>query len=1276
MEGFNPLDLLASAAELQQKHDDGPERIIITRQRRTSATKHTVAVNGQKENRELTNNNNVSKTKPSVVIVKKIKKVDVNPELEKMLDEHNYGNAKRNNNKLDKGSDSVAELNVRKRKRTDSESDNCHTSELSIQTTTTEGRHIDKITTVVSNTASQPSESEHIHLKHTDTVECTDRETCSNSCLNMICMCKHAAGEIKCSTWDEGTKCDCQGPSKGILDSNVQHMSSTVTQSGDNVSRAPDRSILKYCDSKHTNCDISVNNSEQCCGEDVMKLDEQTGEFISKNGANIFVKHSINENSEEENKIPLHLENGDNETVTEMVSAESVKSEAVSTQVNIESTSEANKMPNVKVIPSEVVSEPVIDKQPQTLVINITRGRNISDKLSNTTISSCQNFQDLSNDTNNSDIGIIRSLLAKNKLNEMNNDDIGNKMKPVVLSIKSPKPKLEMPHCSIRDLGEKSDSCDSLKELELSDSICTGGSSTSVHLLSPDCRNPDSMGIVESPVTHNVNELSHSGAIEDNIVTKSSSFIQVNGDEAMSIYSENEDGETEKMLIAPKDNIPVLYSTDDDVTSSLIHSKHSNSALDFEIPSAEIVSDSRELMEDSHLLLTEKRDNCDNSANDTLLASTSGNDIPIFRFDSDHCYAGMPGKINSLRGSVENETSLQSEGEEAQTPLGSTSELSQDSGYEDVTQSPGTDQPARSIIEENVEKHPTVTNLVPVLVSVNSNGCLTVHDTNLTKTLGGQVFLPENINLITGTNLTSIAQTPLILSPVAVGKHASPMLTEAPKLVQANPESIIGLLGPKTPEINAILNDSQDISPPKFGTFKIGTFASFSNTGMVLESPTKLGTSIKPLSEEKPKKISPGSARSRSNSGKSGKSSPVVDTLGTLVQKVKSSLSPVPTQVELSGVDHIQHDHDYCTKNLMPSVVSSFLEARLLSKDTPKGKVTHTKGRRSDVDYKSESKLGKRKRNAASVPKEELVDDLDMDSGSDTRSIPEPLRSKYRSEKFSEPKRTDPKVKITGSSNFQDQFVYFMNTKKRSRRRESSKDIPLPYGTERVFIPPKPGDIIVPHLTDQDIENLKIRSKQSKHSSGSSCYNSLRNEFMAVKLANGTFSATQPIETIDDEKNIINTILSLENEDLASPVHSEPPAYNESMELYGQGLSADIMNLFHEQMNLTQEQMELLYSAVDEVQNSSPGLIGAEKLVSTESDDPAFQFPLRKFEDANITSTRTVAENSSNSTMTKAEVDVEIAPTTQAETIKAEAGNTEGIYEVTFIFPISQTNSL
>ncbi|KAL4231038.1 hypothetical protein ACF0H5_008621 [Mactra antiquata] len=1247
MEGFNPLDLLASAAELQQKNDDGPERIIITRQRRTAVNSKSGSSTEQKENRELSKNNNnyISKGKPSVVIVKKLKKVEVNPELEKMLDEHNYGNARRAVNhehsyghvKRMKSVESGVEIHSQSLNRSETVKSDELCSDLSVSThtvtTITGGQScIDKVATVISNTScSQPCDSECIKLGKC-TVECSDKGTCTHECVNRICLCscKHENTEKKHSNFVEKSYiCDTIKNTESRLIDQCEH-TAVIGQSGDNCT---DKLVTKH-DNEEDKNEITTDSVKQStCRDDNLKLDEHTGEFITKQGERISLT-STNKDKTEVNsmkistvinkKVPVSIDCGtvENDSITKVQPLEPVKNESISTMLDTKNCT-SKKTPYVKVLPSEVMSETIVDKTRQTLVINISGGKNNRDLLlSEDGGTSCkQQLQtsDVMNKSDNSSLNteIIQSLIPSEC--KKNICDSDSRKKSVVLSLITKTSKLEMPHCSSHRLGETSDSCSSFKELEFTDSVCAEDSSSSVHLLSPDRRNPDSMGIVESPLTQTVNETSNSGKFEDSFGGGYDNLMDTDND---ATPFDSEHVEIEPHYKSTKTEV----STSDNVecTSLLSVTSHTSSAPDTDVSTIESVSDSREIIE-SNLLPHELPVQCENSANELEMPSTSGTEAPVFRFDSDHCYAGMPRTDNNPTNvSVENESTLPVEGEEASTPLGSTSELSQDSGYEDVTQSPEVEQPVRTVDGEPQDKSQGMKNLVPVLVSVNSNGSLTVHDTDLTKTLSRQVFLPESMKVISGSNITPISQSPLLLSPVTVGK-TSQVNMEVPKLVQPRPESILELLSPKGAEVKSTIPETQDSPPLTFGTFKIGTFASFSNTGMGIDPSKKVVPLVKQVSEEKPRKISP-SNRSRSNSGKSGKSSPVVDTLGTLVQKVKSSLSPA-SSVDWTGVDHLQHDHDYCTKNLMPSVVNSFLEARLLSKDTPKSKVSHSKSKRSELDsMKSEGKSVKRKK-ITTIPKD-YNDDLDIDSESDTLSIPEPVKQKYRVDKFIEPKRTDPKVKITGSSNFQDQFVYFMNTKKRSRRRES-KDAPLPVGSERVFIPPKPGDIIVPHLTDQDIENLKIRSKQSKQPSANAGYNSLRNEFMAAKLANGTFSTAQPAETVDDEKNIINTILSLENEDLSSPVPTaESPVFNESMEMYGQGLGTDIMNLLPEQMNLTQEQMDLLYSAVDEVQNSSPGLIGTDKLVNpSEAANQAFQFPLTPFVDSTSTTESTTVSS-------------------------------------------------
>ena len=347
-------------------------------------------------------------------------------------------------------------------------------------------------------------------------------------------------------------------------------------------------------------------------------------------------------------------------------------------------------------------------------------------------------------------------------------------------------------------------SCESLKTLELSNSMCSDDSVSSVHLLSPDRRNPDSMGIVESPLIQNCGDL----------------FLDRKEKDKVTFPFSYSDSITNSNTINEKGDNSGIIKQDESCTSGVSVIRSNNGVKDSDCNDCSVeedsvrdsASDTRELMEESRLDPGNTQDNGDNSANDSITDS-SGNEVPIFRFDSDHCYAGAPSASEvTAKQQILNET------EEPCTPLGSSSELSQDSGYGDVGQSPDTETPTvqapvtpasvtpASVTPEEIpvcHEKSLVKNLVPVLVSVNTNGSLTLHDTNLTQTLGGPVLaLPDKlpnsgIKVIPGTSLPS-GSHPLILSPV--GKGTSPILAENTRIVPAKskgPESIIELLCPK-----------------------------------------------------------------------------------------------------------------------------------------------------------------------------------------------------------------------------------------------------------------------------------------------------------------------------------------------------------------------------------------------------------------------------------------------------------------------------------------------
>ena len=1190
---FNPLDLLASAAELQKKND-GTEQDVTTMvaPQRTNSSVSSKAITAviQRENKEIRtinnnrniNNNNNLKSKS--VIIRKIK-VGANSDLEKMLNEHNYGNAKKN---FETSIKVVFEDSGRNRTEAEDVSESVEASAES-KGIHTEGKNGDKITII--------TVAEKDNVSHSSNLECDSSEV-KTLTEESSTLATNNPQESSLDSEEGSEKVELNLEQNGALQVHkplpLENVLNSDKIKGCDEDESNDQTVIEHREKKKVN----IENDIGVMSEDTSSVEEKNRNSDKDTEVITVTPNNVESNMESVADKDLTIDRQSSQIVG------AARIEMDNALLDIDSICKKSTMTNAgnvfvrdrkptglipKVSTSDLYKTPyvnvsvkdVLDNNPhatQPLIININTRKAKTGHLLDKDIFSKKLVSDKDQDCekkSNSRLEIIRNLLISERPEEKS--ECNYPTEPVSLNMMLGKQmKLDISKCEALDMGEQSESYDSLKSFDLNDSICGDTSTGSVHLLSPDRRNPDSVGIAESPVTN----------LHSDIVGGS-------------------DAEQKQ------ENLQLFSETTQAKDCTCLNEKYDETICENLQKTAEQTDkESNKVLQENKLLLpcTDKSDN------------KSANDFPIFRFDYDHSYAGLPGKINSDEMLREQDGFSQSGETEVGTPLGSTGgDLSQDSGYEDITQSPVSESlPSSSISDINVTNSVVPPqNLVPVLVSINDNGSLMLHSDHIVqKTITGQMFavqdnggtksLDSGVKFISGTNLTPLTATPVLLSPI--GKSTG----NAVSSVHQTADTVMGLLRPTTPEKNVnlrALQASQQISPPKFGKFKIGTFASFSNTGMKLDEPPKLPINKNSVSEKTHRSNSGSHGKKKTLPGvNSGKSSPVIDTLGTLVQKVRSSLSP-SSQIDTKNVniDHIQHDHDYCMKNLMPSVVSSVLEAKL-QKELTKNKQSLSKSKKleSDQTSKTETKYGKRKRTSSNPGKEEIALESVWYDDNDSNSQSEFIRPKTRAERYIEQKSSEPKVKITGSSNFQDQFVYFMNTKKRSRRRES-RDSPIPLPLDKLFIPPKPGDIIVPHLTDQDIENLKQRSKQKPGQSG---YNSLRTEFMASKLANIPFNAQVQPESADDEKSIINTILSLENENLSD---HDPAghAYNESMEMYGQGLGADIMNLIPEQMNLTQEQMDILFSAVDEVQNSSPGLIGGDKLVSSETGDPSFgQFPV------------------------------------------------------------------
>lgn len=338
---------------------------------------------------------------------------------------------------------------------------------------------------------------------------------------------------------------------------------------------------------------------------------------------------------------------------------------------------------------------------------------------------------------------------------------------------------------------------------------------------------------------------------------------------------------------------------------------------------------------------------------------------------------------------------------------------------------------------------------------------------------------------------------------------------------------------------------------PKFGKYRIGTFASVSNTAMGLESPTK--------------KRGPVKATSLLTNTVYTNNVPLVVTQGART----SQFSDLTLQqvLERKWVSVTDHDHDYCLPKLQGPIPSTKIKK---AEDKRVKKVVQT----DSTDTESN---------------DEFIQDEDS-LPSSPLPAPTTRQRSAKSEKVADYIKggtSDSKLKITGK--YQDDYIYFLNTKLRSRRRTTSvdeKSVPL----NKIMVPlPKPGDIVVPHLTDADLELIK--SGNSDKIPQQMCSNT--DNLQALKStvppqATGTNSSIS-----DEESKLINTILSMETGDQNPPVPvNEIPNFGEPPALFG-GTNDDILNL-------TPEQMEILYNAMDEVQSESPDISSADNKFNLE----------------------------------------------------------------------------
>lgn len=223
------------------------------------------------------------------------------------------------------------------------------------------------------------------------------------------------------------------------------------------------------------------------------------------------------------------------------------------------------------------------------------------------------------------------------------------------------------------------------------------------------------------------------------------------------------------------------------------------------------------------------------------------------------------------------------------------------------------------------------------------------------------------------------------------------------------------------------------------------------------------------------------------------------------------------------------HDHDYCVRDRDTVAVVDDL-AKLVT-----GKRKSTK-RKNSLDKVSREKIMK-----AKYLKEEL---LRPNSPVRSRSDHEPVlsspalvaanavgrpRKRYCSKNADgdiDPE-TGTKLKITGK--FKDQYVYYLS--KSSRTTTRRREAPAPSSAlDRIIVPaPNPGDIIVPHLTDADIENVRMKGRDAlSNPEAPHLIRSLSTESAVMYSGH----SNDPISDVDS--HIVSTILSMENDSLTS----------------------------------------------------------------------------------------------------------------------------------------------
>lgn len=197
-------------------------------------------------------------------------------------------------------------------------------------------------------------------------------------------------------------------------------------------------------------------------------------------------------------------------------------------------------------------------------------------------------------------------------------------------------------------------------------------------------------------------------------------------------------------------------------------------------------------------------------------------------------------------------------------------------------------------------------------------------------------------------------------------------------------------------------------------------------------------------------------------------------------------------------------------------------------------------------------------------------------------------------------------MKITGK--FQDDYVYSLPKSSRttSRRRQAPS---LTFLSDKIIIPaPKPGDIIVPHLTDADLEAVRIKGRAALNP-----VDKLSTSSSALGAQIPPSSSNESISDVDS--HIVSTILSMEN-DIASPTGSQPdvpstselnpnqPALTESLRLMSGDNSITSEHVLNYLLSVVKDEEHggSLVEGDEEFNTNNPTLFPSTDSVSSKAD--------------------------------------------------------------------------